>query len=240
MKKISFLIAGSLLFVTTLMAQEKRSLTKEYGIGLRGINSISLQYRWGTESKLHRIGAGLGGSTSFGTTDQSNSRIDTARHFNDFNNNSANTRSPFVFNFNVNYSILNLKFASEKFGYFYGPSIGLGFNYSKDNNVGSQTSGYNNVVNTSNTKSKNMYTTYRPSLGVVLGLVYKVNSNLLIYGELNPNLFYNYSYNTTHFVSGQTAITTNDSKRILNEFGFSDLSNSGAMITLVYRMNTDL
>jgi hypothetical protein len=233
------LILASVFCASIVLAQENKTGIKEYGIGLRNLNGFSLQYRWGSESKLNRIGAEFSGSSSYGKTGQNGSRIDTARHSFDFNTNNTENKTPLIFYINVNYSILNLKFAAEKFGYFYGPSIGFGFNYSKDNNSGSQTSGNANMVNTQNIKSENSYTSYRPALGLVIGLVYKINANLLIYGELNPNIYYSHSVSTSHYVSGQTLISTNDAKRTLNTFGFSDLSNSGAMLTLVYRIGTN-
>ena len=227
------------LIVSKMPAQEKIPLkVKEYGIGLSNLNNFSLQYRWGNEKLLYRINATLGGHGAFGTGSNSSANNQDSLHI--YNNSATtSTKTPLYLNFGLGFSILKLKTLTEKFGFIYGGVVGVTYYY---NNL--QDKEKSNLLNGSSTTyidrtTKTISQTLQPYAGIVLGTFYKVNSSFIVYLDIAPNIYYAFNQtkvsNTTTNNPQNTYLTTDNSSS-LHTFGVSNLSNSGAALTIVYRI----
>jgi hypothetical protein len=247
-KAIQIAIALTAMFiVSTLTAQEQQPLkVKEYGIGLSSFNSFSLQYRWGNEKRLFRLNATIGGSTSFGS---GNSNLSQGQDtmFSNSNNLTSKTSTPINFNTGLSFSMLKLKQIADKFGLMYGPIVGLSYSIasSQTTQTGTGTSYYYNNPSHSgtypiNNSIKNHSSTLQPYIGFVLGAFYKINASFLLYAEIAPNIYYGYTTRTSNQTNNNQAPyaynTTNNSTDSNNSFGLANLSNSGATLTIVYRI----
>ena len=241
------------------LAAEKLQLSKvqEFGIGFSSLNSYSLQYRWGNEKRLYRIQANIGGSGSIGN---SSNNSYTAQ---DTTNNSAlsttKTTTPINLNCGLSFSILKIKPISEKFGLLYGGFCALNYIIQKSNsteitNTFYSINGGNSASNNINTTTtKRNYQTFQPSIGLVLGAVYNINASFRLYAEIDPSLYYAHNNSTMNTISSTTypnspnQNNTNNTQSSsngyptnianpTNTFGVQSLSNSGASLTIVYRI----
>ncbi len=240
-----------ILISSNLKAQDSSSQAtlpkvKEYGVGFTGLNSFSLQYRWGNEKRLFRINATIGGSTAFGKNSGNLTQAQDTMYRNN-NTYTSKTTSPVNFNSSLSFSILKIKYVADKFGFMYGGVVGVSYSTTNTQATEAGTNvnySYNNANNTGlfpySETTKNHSQIIQPYAGVILGVVYKINSSFLVYLEIAPNIYYARN-NTTitddtnnkqpnQYVVSQTQKTAN------NTFGIANLTNSGAMLTVVYRI----
>jgi hypothetical protein len=245
--KIIKIVIASTLVVSVLKAQELPAKIKEFGIGLSNFNSFSLQYRWGNEKRIFRVNATIGGTTSFGkgSSNYNAAPVDTTSS--QSYTTATKTSSPLNFNTSLSFSMLKLKKINDKFGLLFGPVAGIVYSTSSSQ---STTTGTNvnyyqgNTIQTgsfpSNSETKNNSSTIQPYVGLVLGAYYKINASFLIYAEIAPNVYYAHTHNTSYTTNVNKIPTsyndTNNSTNSNNTFGLGSLSNSGALLTLVYRI----
>ena len=241
------ILLGSAFMTAKLKAQDQPAKIKEFGIGLSNLNSFSLQYRWGTEKKLYRLNGTIGGTTAFGsgsgTSEQGQDTISRS-----YLNTTKKTSTPINFNAGLSFSILHIKQVNDKFGLICGPVAGINFitqNSQVTETGTSQNYNYYSATPYSNPPVNNISkynsTTLQPFIGLVLGMVYKINASFLIYAEVAPNIYYSWNTSTNKTTDQQyyptnAYINNSSSKSTNNTFGLASLSNSGAMLTLVYRM----
>jgi hypothetical protein len=223
----------------TLAAKQKTSI-KEYGIGFTNLNSYSLQYRWGNPKVLYRINANVG------FTGLANSN-NTSDSYNQNSNGSSNSttqtqiKTPVTLSTGIGFSVLSLKQINPKFGLMIGGITGLTYSYTTGQNI--QTSSNYNTSNGNSSQSttiKSTSQTLQPYMGCVLGAYYKINPSFIIYAEISPNIFYAATQTKTNTTYQYDPIGTNsksgDSRFNNGNLGLSGLTNSGAMLTLVYRI----
>jgi len=238
-KKIKIVIAFALiLIVSTLKAQVNQpNDVKEFGIGLSSLNSFSLQYRWGNENRLFRITGTIGGTTSNGNSSNNTSDVlDTT--YNNSSSTSTSNKSPINLNCGLGFSILKLKSISQKFEFMYGGICSISYIYSNTQSTQTGSSINNGITYPDDMTSKRTSQTLQPSIGIVIGAVYKISSSFLLYAEIAPNIYYAYNKTTTNstYSSQQNEISTSNTSSSNNTFGVSGLSNSGASLTIVYRI----
>ena len=245
-----------LLFTSSLKAQEIAStptLTpktdslpkkiKEFGIGFTSLTAYSLQYRWGNTKRLFRVNANISGSTSFGNGTNGNGNTNINGSSNSWG--STTTNSPLNCNVSLSFSMLNLKQLVKKVGLIYGPVAGLSYSTVTTHstvisNSSSSNNGFTNTTTTNNTTTDIQSQTLQPYIGFVLGAFYKINKSFFLYAEIAPNIYYAYNYNNNHSsgstTNSSTQFTGSSSSTFNNTFGLANLSNSGATITIVYRI----
>jgi len=224
-----------------LAAQDQPAKVQELGIGISSLNSFSLQYFWGNEHRLFRLSGNIGGTSSVGNSSDNLSTVQDTLSNSTLG--TTKTTTPVNFNCGLGLSILKIKQVSEKFGFICGGMYA--FNYSiiqstmTTNSVSSGTNSYYNYTST----TKNNSQTFRPSLGMVVGAVYKINSSFFLYAEIAPNIYYAYNKVTSNMTATRTYTNGNPSETqestnpsTTNTFGLSNLSNSGATLTIVYRI----
>lgn len=230
-KIILWSVVMSALTITSVSAQVQDTLNvkkiKEYGFGLYNLNSFSLQYRIGTEKKLIRL---------MGNISSTSSQTINTQNYKGYNPNYAKSKTPINMNIGFNISFLKLKNKTEKFGFQIGPEFGLGYNIIKNNNQSEFDSNNNSNLIQINTESTT--NSYSIHLGYVLGFYYKLNSSLFLIGEVSPNIYYIYSSIKTNNNEVYTSKINDYTSNIKeHQFQLSNLSNSNAMISLVYRLN---
>ena len=228
-KTIGFILALTTMLTTFNMEAQDTSKVKEFGIGLASLNGFSLQYRWGNEHRLYRLSGNISGSGSVKNSSNSSSTDSSVK--------TIKTITPINLNFGLSFSILKIKSVSEKFGFLYGTVYTLSYsiNQSTTKTDNSNQSSSNTTTNTTKQNSQ----TYNPSVGIALGAVYKINSSFLLYGEIDPYIYYSYNkttMNTTTSTSNSNIQTINNNPSSTNSFGLSNLSNSFATLTIVYRI----
>jgi hypothetical protein len=234
MKKLIAVTALMAVFlVNQVIAQTAPPLkVKEYGLGLTGLNGFSLQYRWGNEQRLYRITGQLSASSAFSAKNTQMNYNDSTRA----NQNSTEKQkgSPTYVDLGFGFSILHLKSVSDKFGFIYGPTIGLNGGYNRTESLYylGNFSGGQNYQGTQIQYRRNIM----PYVGVVLGAMYKINSNFFLYGEIAPSLFYNFTRDSYRATAASNSNVVEQGYTQSNSFGFGGISNSGAMLTLVYRI----
>jgi hypothetical protein len=242
---------GLIVVLTTILttfkvqAQDQPTLpkVKEFGIGLTGFNSFSLQYRWGNEHRLFRLSGNIGGTTSAGNSSDNSSTVQDT--INNGSSSTTKTTTPINLNCGLSFSILKIKQVSEKFGFICGGIYA--FTYSINQSTTTTNSANNgnypyNIYTTTSTTKRNSQN-FQPSLGIVIGAVYKINSSFLLYAEIAPNIYYAYNKITSNMTSIRTYTNNNMNETTdssmpssTNTFGLSNLSNSGATLTIVYRI----
>lgn len=234
---------ASILISSRLIGQDQLSTVREFGLGLSNFNNFSLQYRWGNEHRLFRLAGNIGETSSSGNSSaNSYNIIDT---MNTSNLSTTKTVTPLNLNCGLSFSILKIKSVSEKFGLLYGGIFSFSYSINKTNTDGTATNNQNTNPNNNNTTistTKKNSQTFQPMVGIALGAVYKINSSFLLYAEIDPNIYYSYQMTTMNSTS--TAIYANYSTRTRtdispgssNTFGLANLTNSGASLTIVYRI----
>ncbi len=240
--KKSLFALTAMFIVTVISAQDQQPLkVKEYGIGLYGLNNFSLQYRWGNENRLFRFSGNLGANSSLGSSETQQMPVQYLQSYT--LSSTAQTRTPINMNFGLAFSLLKIKSLTDNFGLVYGPMIGTGYQHhsSEITTLFTNVSTYNNYPNsyttssTSDVTKKTIRHTLTPHLGFVFGVVYKINPSFLVYGEIAPNIFYSHS-ETKESTTSKTGSSPIKSSMFDQSIGISNISNSGAMISLVYRI----
>jgi hypothetical protein len=224
---------------TDTLASKQKIRVKEYGIGFTGLNSYSLQYRWGTPKVLYRINANVG------FTGLSNANNNTDNYQNNTGSFSASSdnvqiKTPATISTAIGFSVLTLKQINPKFGIVLGGTAGLTYSYTTGQNIQASTYQDPNNFSVETVTTKSTTQTLQPYMGFVLGAYYKINPSFIIYAEIAPNIYYASSQtkstsNTTYYpptTDTRSSTTSNTSANL----GLSGLSNSGAMLTLVYRI----
>lgn len=217
--------------------QDQQTLpkVKEVGIGLTSFNSYSLQYRWGNDKRLFRLSGNIGGTSS---SDNSTSTATTVQDtLNTTYTVTTKTTTPINLNFGFSFSLLKIKSVTEKLGFICGEITSFSYNINQTNTNKTQTNNSPNSYTITDEQKTNSQT-LQPSIGIVMGAVYKINSSFMIYAEVSPNIYYAYKKtmtNSTVYSTLTSATTTTDQPSTTNTFGLSNLSNSGAMLTIAYR-----
>ncbi len=232
------IIALALLFnYASAFAQNEPAKILEYGVGLNSLNSFSLQHRWGNENRIYRMTGTISGQS---TNDEAKGSQTVSQDSIPSNTTLSNTESKIPVSFNVGgeFSILNLKKVTDKFGLFFGYSLGFDYSYSKNEVtntfIGISNPGYNST-NFSKSENQNL----SPNIGINLGGYYNVSPAFLIYAELAPNIYYGYSKSKSESKNSNNTsniINTNSNDNTSNNFGISGLSNFGASLTFAYRI----
>lgn len=230
--KISLAIAASFLFLNTFAQEVKPVKIKEIGLGLYNFQNFSLQYRWGNEKRLFRINGNLGVSSGNGRSDTYGLRkADTT--FSSYNY-GDDLKTPVNLNVGLGFSVLKQRSINDKFGFMYGPLIGISYSYIQSERYSSSSGSGYYTSTTAVQKSQ----TIQPYLGMVVGASYKINASFFIYLEIGPNVYYSfYQSFTTRDTQGGLSYSEEETSSNDNSFGISGLSNSGAMLTFVYRYN---
>jgi hypothetical protein len=238
------LIATLVVNVSILTAQNLPANIKEYGIGFRNLNDFSLQYRFGTEKKLKRIDLNLGGSTSFANSSDRNKNQVSSGNEQEANG-AGNSKTPVSFNLGLVYSRLKLKAINDKFGLLSGTYLGIYYNTKYDQSVSeNKVQNINNPINP--TIEKRFMSTrihgVQTSFGMVLGAYYKINQQFLIYAEVAPGVYYNFSHiklNTETKIENvgiSNSSFKTESEGNNHSFGITGFSNSAVHFSLIYRI----
>lgn len=221
---------------------------KELGIGFTSLTAYSLQYRWGTDNVLFSISGSIAGSTSFGSgTNGSTQAQDTT--YSNTSTGSSKTSTPINFSTGLSFSALHIKYITKKFGIMHGGILGCSYSIvnSQTNSTGTNvTYQYHNYSQTGtfpySSATNNHSQTIQPYIGLIFGAVYKINKSFLIYVSIAPNIYYahtNRTYTTTYNSQQPNYVYTTNNRNTSstnNTIGLASLSNSGAMLTLVYRI----
>jgi len=244
-KTITAIACIATLAALTTQAQTLPKV-KEFGVGFSNFDNFSLQYRWGNEHRLYRIVGSIGGYGSTGSSSNDYSSYYNASP-NSVSTGTTKTDVPVSISAGLRFSILNLKPLDDHFGFFYGPSIGVSYSYIKTKAISNGiTTTYFSNGNYSTTDITNQTQTAQtqsigPNVGLSLGGYYKVTPNFWLYAEITPNIYYTFSNgknaNDNTDLTTNSTMTHNGSSNHSHQAGISSLSNSGAMITLVYHFS---
>lgn len=249
MKTKSIITIMLMYFSVTITAQELLPRQgaplkiKEFGVGFTDLKSFSMQYRWGNEHTLYRLSGTIGGNTAFGkSTGDGNNVSDslaTKSHTDE------KTTMPLIVGAGLNFGILKLKPVTEKFGFFYGLTFGVSYSYSSIHQTYTVSSGteylpspspgygYSSISIETTKETKQ---SIQPNIGIALGGFYKITPSFWLYAEINPSVFYAFNTTKNSDVTEQRYYTTS---QVINNhthtMGLSNLTNSLASLTLVYR-----
>lgn len=231
-KDLIFFIAASFLFLNTFAQEVKPVKIKEIGLGLYNFQNFSLQYRWGNDKSLFRLNGSIGVNTGNGRSDTYGWRQEDT--VSGSYNYGEDLKTPVNLTVGLGFSILKLRSINDKFGLIYGPLIGISYSYLQSERYSSSSgSGYY-----SSTTTVQKSQTIQPYLGIVVGVSYKINDSFFIYLEIGPNVYYSYNQGyTTKETQSDSYYSEDETSSNSNSFGISGLSNSGAMLTFVYRYN---
>lgn len=229
---ISTVLCAQLQTPTDTLANKQK--VREYGIGFTGLNSYSLQFRWGSPKLLYRINANIAAT---GLTNNNTVTDNGSPSTGNYSTNQNQTKTPFSINTGVGFSILSLKQLNTKFGLMVGGTAGLTYSYTTGQNV--QT--YNTTGGSwHSTTVKTISQTLQPYIGCVLGAFYKITPSFIIYAEIAPNIFFADNHTTgkttNQYYPNGPNIGSSDTKTNFSNMGISSFTNSGAMLTLVYRI----
>jgi hypothetical protein len=222
---IGIIICLMLMFISVkLMAQDPLPKVQEFGIGLSNLNSYSMQYLWGSENRLSRLTLTLGILNSNSFEPKRFGRV------NDTISIESKTSQTIPININggLSYSILKIKPLTDNFGLVYGSIFSFSGSYvlSKTTEINQEFINGNPLNYTTTSTSKSSSSTLQPSIGLVIGAVYKISTAFLIYAEIDPHFYYQHT----------AAINDGGTNQYGNTYGLASLSNSGATLTLVYKI----
>lgn len=227
----------SILPLFSIKAQEMPEPVREIGIGFSSSTSFSLRYQWGTDQTVWRLTA-----ISFGATTSSanTAEVTTTPSSGNFYSYSPTASTPVNLSGGLNLSFAKIKAINDRFGIMYGAEIGINLSY-VDTKTGTDFAYVPSQQNINNYNANYApYTTeaitssYAPFIGFVIGARYKLNSSFYLYAEIAPNISYTYAETSNNSTSGISSPPSTD--KITNTFGLSGLANSGALITIVYRI----
>ncbi len=225
----------ALMFLTiniSVYSQDTIHKVNEIGIGFTTLTSFSLRYQWGKDNFVYRITAvSLGGTNSTANTNYTSTST-TLITTSSVSPSIVNT--PINLSGGLNFSVANIKTVSKKFGFMFGAEIGVNLSYVKSNtdNVFAYKPMGNPPLSPYSTEA--ITASYAPFIGIVIGARYKLSPSFYLYAEITPNINYTYAKASVNNTPGVgTPVNTN---KTTNTYGLSGLSNSGAMITIVYRI----
>jgi hypothetical protein len=221
---IGIIIGLMFMFATKLMAQDQLPKVQEFGIGLANLNSFSMQYLWGNENRLSRLTLTLAVSNSNSLPAKQRSSSNDTTEF----TNLTTSITPINISGGLNYSILKIKALTDKFGLLYGSIYSFSGSYvlNKLQTTSQEFIKGIPLIPRTSAPYKSSTETLQPSIGLVIGAVYKISASFSIYAEIDPNLYYKHT----------ASINDNGSNQYTNSYGLSNLSNSGAALTLVYKI----
>lgn len=224
-----------------------RLKVREVGIATSGFNSFSLQYRWGTSTLLKRISGGIGSGSQGQDISGTYSSTST------FSNPSAptqtagqtisqNNQNPLNASVNFGFSILKLKPIHGNLGFLYGQSFTINYfinlTQNKETTISNNSPYYpTTVTNITKTNSQSL----TPVFGLIFGLSYKIIPNFYVYAELNPSVYYSFGISNSSSIYTEsnlgysTTTRTSSNPGYIYRYGITGLSNSGALLTFVYR-----
>lgn len=252
MKKLKIQLAMAFAFATTMLcaqqqtqatdslATKQKTLVKEYGIGFTSLNNYSLQYRWGNPKLLYRINANIGFTGLLNNNNLTDTYNQGATSYSSTSNNTQ-VKTPVNINTAVGFSMFGFKQISQKFGFITGGAAGLTYSYTTAQTTVT-TSNYStgNIPQSEIQVSKTTTQILQPYIGCVLGAYYKITPSFIVYAEITPNVYFattitngttTYTENPTNFNHKSSDLRTRNSN-----LGISGLTNSGAMLTLAYRI----
>lgn len=216
----------------SVYSQDTIHKVNEIGIGFATLTSYSLRYQWGKDNFVYRITAvSLGGTNS---TANSNYTTTSTTPLSSNSSSPSIVNTPINLSGGLNFSIANIKHINKKFGFMFGAEVGVNLSYvkSKTDNIF--------IYKTSGSPPPSPYSTeaittsYAPFIGIVIGARYKLSPSFYLYAEITPNINYTYAKaSVTNTPGVDTPINTN---KITRTYGLSGLANSGAMITIIYRI----
>jgi hypothetical protein len=213
-------------------SQDTIHRVNEIGIGFTSLTSFSLRYQWGKDNFVYRITAvSLGGTNSTANTNYTSTST-TLINTSSVSPSIVNT--PINLSGGLNFSVANIKPVSKKFGLMFGAEVGVNLSYVKSNtdNIFAYKPLGNPPLSPYSTEA--ITASYSPFLGLVIGARYKFSQSFYLYAEITPNINYTYAKaSITNTPGVGTPVNTN---KITNTYGISGLANSGAMITIIYRI----
>jgi hypothetical protein len=222
---IGIVLVLAFVFISSdLTAQDLSPRVQEFGIGLSNLNSFSMQYLWGNENRLSRISLTLGISSLNTILPKQYSNINDSS----FAESITAQTTPININGTLSYSKIKIKSLTDKFGLVFGNIFAFSSSYvlTKNKVTLQEFINGNPIINTSSYTLKNSTALFQPSIGIVLGAVYKINAAFSFYAEIDPNLYYRHTAN----------IVTGNNNQYVNTYGLANVSNSGASLTLVYKI----
>jgi len=230
-------IAITLMFVTIGIAaysQDVAPRVNEFGVGFASTSSYSLRYEWGTDNMLFRITAVSLGASNINA---SQSEVITANNmgYSTTITYTPTVSTPVYLNGGLNLSLVHIKAVNDRFGFMFGFEIGANVSYSV---VNTETNFiYYPAITTpnSNYSVQSITSSYEPFIGLVIGARYKISKAFSVFAEIAPNINYTYAtvFNT---VDAQGVNTPPNSSKTTNTFALSGFANSGAFITIMYRI----
>ena len=242
-----FLVLGISVF-----SQDTPSNFNEAGLVFSNLNSFGIRYKYGNDNIMFRITSLVLNGTN------------TTTSYNNYSNNGINgadiSASPSSsVGAGLNLGLEKIKWINNKSNFYYGfdwinsyttsysksvtPNVST-LNYTDENNEYVYlTTLYNNTSN-SNTW------TLSSGIGFIFGLSYKLSDLFTLQAELEPSISYKYTETTTsatnygvHWIGNSTTgytpndyISNSPSSTSINKGITYGLSNSGASITLAYKL----
>jgi hypothetical protein len=241
--KYRFLLIAALAITVPGFAQQVRSdsvrvilpRVHDIGIGFSSTSSFSLRYQAWTDALLYRITLiSLGGTSSNSTTD--NTVTNTVKvSTNAVAPSATSVNTPVNLSGGLNLSFAKIKPINDRLGFMFGTVIGVNISYVKT------VTDYVYLTPFVYTPQPTPYTldaisqSYQPFIGIVIGVRYKISQAFFLYAEISPNINYTYA-KATNENSPAGPYTPNNYVKITNTYGLSGLSNSGALITIMYRI----
>jgi hypothetical protein len=220
-----------------MYGQEKPGRVKEYGLGLSGLNSFSLQYRWGNVKYLKRIAATVSARFSKqGMYSFRNSNMPP------FEYEMTQVNKPIQASAGVMFTFLGPKPLGDKFGIMWGPVFGTTYTH------GQEKAKMETPVNTISgiqrqvTESFIMQHAITPSLGMSLGCYFMFTSSFYMHLEIQPGVWYSFGETTMtnsaiiyDSSNSQIAASVSRQKSYDQNFGIFG-GNMGALLTVAHRI----
>ncbi|MDX2172426.1 MAG: hypothetical protein SFY56_04855 [Bacteroidota bacterium] len=206
MKKFIGLIFISVFSLSSFGQDSVKTRIKEYYLTLADFSPVTLQLKYKRQiGKKTYIKIGLVNLSAYSNEQQ----LENPNFFPTYNSG---------FSGGLELGIEFRKQLTKKFSVFHGPNLSFSYlqNMSKTLNPAIPTS-----------QQKSISESYRGSIPYSLGILFNLNSNILVSAEINPNI--NYNYQT--YKNGQNPQANNISQNI--NIGFD---NRIVLLSIVYRI----
>jgi len=219
----------------SVYSQDTIHKVNEIGIGFASTSSFSLRYQWGIDQMVYRISlVSLGGTNSNANTSYAQTNTIVSNNY-DYITLGSTSNTPINLTGGLNLSMVRIKQVNDKFGFMYGLAIGINLSYVEtkaETNYLYNPSNYNPIP--SNYTTTSITSSYAPFIGFVIGARYKISKSFFVYAEITPNVNFTYAQAKVNNTPGVN--TPQNSNKITRTYGLSGLTNSGAMITIIYRI----